>query len=144
MHQNASFIRIINQMDKDYEKLFSQFQTPEPPAGLFDKIMKRIHRKQRLLIFKRLALFSIGVIGSGAAFVPVFQMVQSGLNESGFIKFFLLLFSDLELVMANWQNFGLALLESLPVMSIVAFLALIFVFVESLKFLTQNVKTYGL
>lgn len=128
-------------MNKDYEKLFSQLETPEPAAGLFDKIIQRIRREQRLLVIKRrLVLFSVGTLGSVVAFIPVFRLVQSGLAESGFMEFFSLIFSDLGLVTAHWQNFVLALLESLPVMSVVMFLAVIFIFIESLKFLTRDIK----
>jgi len=128
-------------MHKDWEKLFNYLKTPEPAEGLFEKITQRIRKEQRLLIIKRrLALFSIGVVGSAAAFIPVFRMVQSGFTESGFTEFFSLIFSDLGPVTAHWQNFVLALLESLPVMSIAAFLGIIFIFIESLKFLTRDIK----
>ena len=40
-------------MRKDYEKLFTHLETPEPPAGLFAKIMARIHEEERLLSIKR-------------------------------------------------------------------------------------------
>jgi len=130
-------------MHKDWENLFNCLETPEPADGLFDKILQRIRKEQRLSIFRRqLALFSIGVVGSSVALIPAFQMVQSELVASGFVEFFSLLFSDLGLVMAHWQNFVFALLESLPVMSIVAFLAVIFIFIESLKFLTHNINTH--
>jgi hypothetical protein len=155
MHQNASFIRIINKAEtginfvfirqinvhQEYKKLFSYLTPPEPPAGLFDKIMQRIYKEQRLLIIKRrIVLFSAGALGSAAAFIPVFRMVQSAFSQSGFLEFFSLLFSDSGLVITYWQNFALALMESLPVMSVAALLGTIFIFIGSIKFLSQDIK----
>ena len=108
--------------------------------GLLEKIMRRIRREQRLLLLKRSIIYLVGLAGSMAAFVPTFRMVKTGLIESGFIQFFSLLFSDLNIVMAHWQNFALALLESLPVMDIIVFAVVIVVFLESLKFLAKDMK----
>ncbi len=128
-------------MKEDYKRLFANLEPPEPPVGLFDKIFQGIHKKQHLLIIKRrIALFSIGVVGSAAAFIPVFQMTKSALAESGFMQFFSLFFSDFEVLTAYWHNFALALLESLPVISIAALLGTIFIFIGSLKFLTRDIK----
>lgn len=130
-------------MREDYQKLFSHLESPEPPAGLFEKIMRRISNEQHISTFKwRIALFSTGVVGSIAAFIPVFQMAKSAFAESGFTQFFSLFFSDLELVVSHWQNFILALLESLPVMSTVALLATVFIFISSLKFLTRDINPH--
>lgn len=128
-------------MRKDYEKLLTHFQSAEPPDDLFDKIMSRINLERRLLVIKRrFVIFSIGLVGSIVAFIPVFRMVQTGFNESGFVEFFSLIFSDSGVVISYWQNFTLTLLESLPVMSIAVFLATVFVFLGSLKFLVQDIK----
>jgi hypothetical protein len=108
---------------------------------LFEKIICRIQKEKRMLNLKRrLAFFSVGLLGSITAFIPTFHLVQHGLAESGFIKFFSLLFSDIRTVMSYWQNFVFALLESLPIVSIAALLATIFVFLESVKFLVQDIR----
>jgi len=128
-------------MRKDYEKLFSHLKSPEPPDGLFEKIMLRLHKERQLLTLKRrLTIFSVGLIGSAVAFIPAFKMVQAGFIESGFMDFFSLLFSDTGIVMAYWQNFALSLLETLPVLSLMALLATVLVFLESLKLLARDIK----
>ncbi len=119
-------------MPKEYEKL--------PSKDLFKKIMCRIHKEQRLLLFKRIVVYFFGLAGSIVAFVPAFQMVKTGFFDSGFTRFFSLLFSDFNIVMAHWQNFALALLEAIPVMSIIIFSVIIVVFLESLKFLARDIK----
>lgn len=128
-------------MRKDYEKLFTYLKSPEPPDGLFNKVIDRIQKERRFLIIKwQLFIFSIGAICSAIAFIPAFQMVKTGFTESGFIQFFSLLFSDFKIVVAYWQNFIFSLLETLPVMSLVILLVVVLVFLESLRFLTRDIK----
>lgn len=136
------FVVLINMnIRKDYEKLFSRLKSPEPPEEIFDKIMHRIHRQERFLALRRrIIVFSLGLVGSLAAFIPAFSLMQQSLAESGFTQFSSLIFSDFGIVLTYWQNFALTLLESLPVLSIVAFLATIFIFLESLKFLVRDTK----
>ena len=107
---------------------------------LLGNIMRRIHKEQQLLFIKRSIIYFVGLVGSMAAFIPTFRMIKTGFVESGFIQFFSLLFSDLNIVMAHWQNFSLALLESLPVMNIIVFAIVIVVFLESLKFLAKEME----
>jgi len=126
---------------KDYEKLFIRLEPLQAPEELFGKIMERIHRQERLAALrKRLIIFSIGLIASLAAFIPALRLMQQSLAESGFAQFFSLIFSDFGIVLTYWQNFALTLLESLPVLSVAAFLATIFIFLESLKFLVRDTK----
>ncbi|MFA6146271.1 MAG: hypothetical protein WC697_03035 [Patescibacteria group bacterium] len=121
--------------NKNYKKLL------EPSDGLFDQIMSRIHEEQKIIMVKRrFAIFFVGLIGSMAAFAPAFKIMQSGFNESGFINFFSLLFTDIGMVMTYWHSFTLTLLGTLPLMSVATFLVVIFVFLESLKFLTQDLR----
>lgn len=128
-------------MGKDYEKLFTHLEPPEPPAGLFNKIMARIQEEELLLsIKKRLILFSGVVLSSVGILIPVVSAFQAEFARSSFSQFLSLMFSDLGAVTANWQDFGLALLESLPATSLIAFLATILVLLWSTKHLVQAMK----
>lgn len=141
MHQKPLFNR-INIMRQDFEKLFTHLVPPELPDGLFAKIMSRINNEKRQLARKRLVfIFSLfGLVGSLAAFIPTLNLVKDGFVSSGFITFFSLLFSDSEIVLVYWQSFMMSLLESLPVVSIVVLLAIVLVFLESLRFLARNAR----
>jgi hypothetical protein len=50
------------------------------------------------------------------------------------------MFSDFGSVMANWQDFGLTLLESLPAMSMIVLLATMLVFFWSLKHMITTMQ----
>ncbi|MDD5043163.1 MAG: hypothetical protein PHD51_00640 [Patescibacteria group bacterium] len=128
-------------MNENYEKLFTRLPSPEPPAGLFQRTLLRLEEERKLAAVKRrLALFSVGLLGSIVALVPVFKMVYAGFAESGFIKFLSLIISDTGIVAAYWQNFALSLLETLPAMSLILLLAVVLVFLELLKLSVKNLK----
>lgn len=107
---------------------------------LFNKIMLRIKREQRIFAIRQLAVFSIITLFSTAGFVFALNMFGTKISESGFLQFFSLIFSDFRTVISYWQSFAMSLLESLPAMSLIILLATIFVFFESLKHLVRDIK----
>lgn len=116
----------------------------ELPEGILDRIMARLKAEQRLLTVKRrVAIFSIGLFGSGVAFIPAFKMAQLEISNSGFLQFFSLLFSDFGTVAAYWQSFTMSLLETIPAFSLAVFLAIAFVFLESLRFLARDIHLFN-
>ncbi len=121
-------------MRKDFEKLFNHLEPPAPPAGLLDKIIVRIREEERLLFIKRrFVLFLISVVLSAGAFVSAVKIFWQELVESGFYQYLFLALSDFGSILENWQNFGFALLESLPAASIISVLAIILIFLWSLR-----------
>lgn len=132
-------------MRKDFEILFSQLEAPKPPARLCQKIMRRIEMEENLMIAKRkLVLFSMMLMASVVSLFPFFQMARTELMESGFTDYLSLLFSDFGEITRSWQSFGLALLESLPAMSLAACLLSLFIGFSSLKFLWTSINFPGL
>ena len=135
------FVVLVYKMRKDYEKLFTYLTPPEPPAGLFNKIMARVREEKLFLsIKKRLILFSGVVLSSVGILIPVVIAFQTEFAQSGFSQFLSFIFSDFGAVTVNWQDFGLALLESLPATSLIAFLATMLILLCSIKHLTQAIK----
>ncbi len=113
----------------------------ELPEGIFERVMAHIRLEQRFLTIKRrLMIFSFGFVGSAIALVPVFKLTQSSFAESGFLHFISLIFSDFGITVSYWQSFAMSLLETLPAMSLAILLAVIFIFLESLRFLARDIK----
>jgi hypothetical protein len=114
---------------------------PEPSPELFVKIMKRIRKEERILFFKRIAIFSVMLMASGVAFVPAIKMLVQESQTSGFIYFVSLAFSDFAVVKTYWQSFSLTLLETLPALSVAFCLAVLLTFLQSIKSLSKNIKS---
>ena len=112
----------------------------EPPIGLLEIIVMRVHKEERILVLRRFVFFSLLFIGSTAAFIPSFNMLGADFKNSGFLSFFSLLFSDFSIVTTYWKSFILTLLETLPFVSIALFLAVLLTFLESARFLSRDVK----
>jgi hypothetical protein len=69
--------------------------------------------------------------------VPTWQSFQANVQQSGFGQYLWLAYTDFQLVLAYWQDFGLSLLESMPTISLVELLSIVFVMVLSLKTLAK-------
>ena len=109
-------------MRKDYEKLFTHLEPPEPPAGLFNRILFSIKREQELQSTKRLAFGFLVLLVISLTAVPFSWSLFSGqMVESGVMQFMSIAINDLGTFFALWQDFSLAIAESLPVMGIIIF-----------------------
>lgn len=119
---------------KDYEKLFTNLGPKEPPQGLFDRIILAIKREQELrhtkrLLFGFLSLFLISLVATPISGAMLVNQVES----SGISYFISTAVSDLGTFFALWQDFGLAILESLPVIGMMTFLFSLAVSVFTLR-----------
>ncbi len=109
-------------MRKDYEKLFSRIEPAEPPAGLFDRIILAIKQERELQHTKRLLFGFLFLLVASFIVTPLsWTMLATQAENSGILYFISTAFSDFGNFLALWQNFGLAILESLPIMGIAAF-----------------------
>jgi hypothetical protein len=120
-------------------------QTIKADKELLPKIIARLDKESRLSALRRRTIFlGAATLASAAVFIFSGWLLQSGLRESGFVSFFSLLFSDFRIIFsAFWQNFILALLESIPVGSLIFFLLAILFFLELSSLLAKNIKIIG-
>ncbi|MDP3784512.1 MAG: hypothetical protein Q8R12_00285 [bacterium] len=103
-------------MRKDYEKLFTHLEPPEPPAGLFDRIILAIRREQELRNTKRVAFGFLALLVVSLTAAPFSWTLFAGqIRDSGMFQFIEAALSDLGAFFASWQEFSLAIAESLPV-----------------------------
>jgi hypothetical protein len=113
----------------------------EPRESLLEKIISRIHHEQRVLdVRNKILIFSLMLVFSITALVSVARLLLSDFVDSGFVQFFSLLFSDFSDISLYWRSFVLALLETLPALSLVSFFSLLLLFLQSLKSLIVNVR----
>ena len=116
----------------------------EPREGLFEEIMGCIRREEFFYAKCRMAAFFVFFAGSAAAFLPVLRIAAAEFSESGFLEFMSLLVSDSGVILVSWQNFLLALAETLPAASLALLLAVAVIFLQSLKIISRDLKfVYG-
>jgi len=109
-------------MRKDYEKLFTYLKSPEPPAGLFERIILAIKREEELRNSKRLVFGFLTLLIASLVLLPFsWSLLVSQTTESAVLYFVSAALSDIGTFLALWQNFSLAIIESLPITGIIVF-----------------------
>jgi len=107
-------------MHKDYKKIV--YSEPAPPAGLFDRIIAAIKREQELRHSKRLLIgFLLLLILSFIATPLSWTMFVNQAKTSGILYFISLAVNNFSGFLTYWKDFSLAILESLPITGIIAF-----------------------
>ncbi|TSA56387.1 hypothetical protein D4R42_03630 [bacterium] len=109
-------------MRQDFEKLFSHFESAEPPVGLFDRIIFAIKREQKLQHTRKLLFGFFSLLIVSFVTIPLsWSLLVQQINSSGISYFVSTAFNNLSIFSILWQDFSLAILESLPVIGIIAF-----------------------
>ncbi len=112
-------------MRQDYEKLFVNLKPEEPPVGLFECVIFAIKQEQELRRSKRLLFgFLLLLLVSLAATPLSGAMLISQVKNSG-ISYFISVFistaiNDWGTFSVFWQDFGLAILELLPITGMIS------------------------
>jgi hypothetical protein len=118
------FFVLVNRgyMRKAYEKLFINLKPLEPPAGLFERIILAIKREQELQRTKRLLFGFLFLLVVSLIATPLsWTILSSQVKSSGILYFISTAVSDFGTFLTLWQDFGLAIAESLPVVGITVF-----------------------
>ncbi len=117
---------------------FEQIESVEPPKRLFHRILSRLNLEKKLETSRERTLyFTFALIFSLAAFLLVCVALQNVLVQSELLRILSLLFSDPKAVLANWRDFSLLVLESLPAVSLAIFFAATLLFLGSLKYVAK-------
>jgi len=123
-------------MENKLVKIFKQAKY-EPAQNLAFSVWHKVTlRERRITQFKLWALVSAS-LASLAGLVPAFQILANDLAHSGFYEYFSLIFSDGGSMFSSWRELSLSIAESLPTMSIIFILSLLFVCFLSLKYLAK-------
>lgn len=109
-------------MRREYQKLSSNIKPVEPSTGLFDRIIAAIKKEQEFRHSKRLffLFFTLLIVSVGTAPFP-FAVLSEQIENSGIFYFLSTATSNFGFFLAVWQDFILAILESLPIIGIAAF-----------------------
>ena len=125
-------------MEQGHES-FRDITPITPPVYLFDKVIKRINSERELAVVRKKAVyFSLALIGSLVLFLAAFISLSGTLIQSEILKLLSVFVSDPGASLANWRNFGLFLLEALPVVHLALFFAALLAVLQSLKYVVKN------
>jgi hypothetical protein len=99
-----------------------KIQQIDPPPGLFDRIILAIKREEELKKTRRLLFgFLFLLIVSSIATPLSWKLLLRKIENSGISYFIFTALSDFGTFLFFWKDFGLAILESLPITEIIIF-----------------------
>ncbi len=115
------------------DEFFSQLELAEPPEGLFDKITfeirKQKSRYRRKLVLELLFLLIISFISVPFSWILFINQAR----DSGIVYFISAAVNDLTVFFALWRDFGLVIVDSLPIGGITAVLLSLAIFLFTLR-----------
>lgn len=130
-------------MDPIQQKPFKYFDSMPAPEGLVADIIAAVRCENARRRRTRAVTFGIMSVGSLVIAVFAYTSVSHALSSTGFSHYLSLLFSDTSLVAAYWRELVLSILETVPILSVAAMLAAVFLFLWSLGNMMQSIRRTG-
>ena len=125
-------------MEQELKNTFRSIKY-EIKSDLSENIWQTIVLRNKRITRIKLWAFSTTGLLSLIGLAPVLKMLSNDFIQSGFYDYFSLLFSSNGSLITYWKDFLLLLAESLPIMSIILSLTLIFIFFLSLRYTIKQI-----
>lgn len=112
------------------------------PPELFGKVMLAVYsERKRLSACRRFVAASAACMVAVVSIVPLANLLYGEFLSSSFGRFFMLAIWDTKAVAANWQDYGLSLLESFPAFHSAAFLSALLIILLSVKIIAKYMRS---
>jgi hypothetical protein len=119
-------------MEDKYKKLLGSINLIEPPKNLASRVLARIENEEkRLTKIRAWAFGGSSVVSFSLSLWAVVYLIKSAV-ATGFGQYLTLIFSENGIALAYSRELSLSLAESLPLTSLILFLAAIGFFIWSL------------
>lgn len=125
-------------MEKKLIKVFQKARYEEKPDLALNVWHSLVIRNKRIT---RLKLWAFSFVGftSLVGLIPAWRILSSDLAQSGFYEYLSLIFSSGNSFFSYWKEFLFSVAESLPTMSIILSLSLIFTLFLSLRYIAKQI-----
>lgn len=124
-------------MTNNHREIFEELPLPTGlKAKVFERVETALERKNRNRKIIGFSLFSVSLLSCIYFAIAMIRAFQ----ESSFSTYSSLIFSDSKLVLANFGDFMLSLVDSLPFFAITITLACALVVLMSVKYVTNGRK----
>lgn len=125
-------------MEKELTKLFHKAKYKEN-QNLSNNIWSVVTTRNKRITRIKLWAFSFIGFASLAGLIPAWRVLSNDLTQSGLYDYLSLVFSNNGSVLSYWKELTLSIAESLPTMSIVLSLSLVFIFFLSFKYAVKQI-----
>ncbi len=110
-------------MAKNYHHLFNFWRQVEPPPELLPRLIACLRLAERQRARHRAWIFGFSTALSLVATAGLGINLAKGFAQTGFSSYLSLLLSGDAAILSYWRELGLALIDSLPAMGLLIFLA---------------------
>ena len=133
-------------MRQNLHQIFKNIDEIEPAEELSDRIFACVFGEKDRIIKRKLMISRLGLGASMAVFLASSFTFGSVITQSEFWSIVSLVFSDMVMVVQNWQDFTFSLLETFPTVSVIAVLTpvMMMLFSFSVYLETNNKHKYKL
>lgn len=121
-------------MSDKLHQIFKNISELEPSSRLKSAIFRKIALEQKRQTKRDLALYRVWSFGSLTLAIYAIFAFGSTILKSEFWNILTLVFSDIQIVAANWNDYAFSIMETLPVISIILILIPFFTLILSLNF----------
>jgi hypothetical protein len=132
------YLPYIYHMEKELKKAFYKAKyegKPDLSLNIWNSIVVRNKRITRI----KLWVFSFIGFSSLVGLIPAWKVLSNDLTQSGLYEYFSLVFSSGTSIFSYWKELSLSIAESLPIISIILSLSLVFILFLSLKYVTKQI-----
>ena len=109
----------------NYKALFSQIPSQKAPLFVISGIESKINRAQRQRNLVRGTSYAIVACLAIAACIPAIKSMVDSMIGSGFTSYISMILTDGSNILGSWKELGMVLVESIPLLSVTAVLALV-------------------
>ena len=125
-------------MEKELIKAFHKAKYKEG-SNLAENIWHNIVVYNKRITRIKLWVFSLAGFTSLIGLIPAWKTLSTDLAQSGLYEYVSLAFSSGGSILSYWKEFALSMAESLPTMSIILSLSLVFILFLSLKYAMRQI-----
>jgi hypothetical protein len=125
-------------MQDKLTKIFQRAKYESAP-GLASYIWRKLLIRNKHIAQFKLSVYAVVTLISFGGLVPAFKTLAADFTQSGFYEYFSLIFSSSGSIFYYWKELVFSLAESLPVMSIVLTLSLVFICFFSLRHFMKQI-----
>lgn len=127
-------------MKPTFRSLFIQIQITEVPSGLCNSVIQHIVAYERKVAKRKCIAQGVLSAASLVGGVVIFNAVVQSFAQSGFYQYFQLIFSGDSEVLTYWKELSMSLVESVPLVGTIVFLAVFGIFIWSAGNTAKNAR----
>ena len=142
-HKKSQFAvspKALTAFEKKISEAFGRKREKVTKEKLLQSVLLRIRKEERSRTMRRDLAYAGAFFASLVALFFSWNVFRAEIVQSGFIQLASLFLSDTAIILTDWRNFVLSILEALPVVAITALFSSLWLAILFLKYLVESLE----